>query len=433
MCNDCAKKGYEDSQVRQTCRRCEQPISGNVMLGDRDDAFHPECFTCEECGNELVEFVVDESRKFSYQKARYVCPPCFEKCKKQAVAADSKPCSVCKEPCLADASSLHLLDGYALHWSCFKCVKCGKAESPDGDSTKMRLLRSKVELVRLGKYHCEDCFEAQDSKLGPAPDLKVDLRMALGAYFGKEVRGINDETAYAIRLMENSRCWMDCTSTTKISSGAWHAEGTYVEEVSAAGEIKSIKFTNELIPFGVGPAKGKTYEFAVESGQTNAMLICEGVRCALQLGVPDFEISEMMMPPKRQAAPKPVPAPAPAADRPGEGDGILVDGEATKATSGSAGVMERTKVDTTGYSIVKTQAVEAAPAAPVPTEVPQGCFSLEDLRDPNVWKDQGVDANKREQYLSDAAFAAVFGMSKADFAKLPKWKQDKAKKEHKLF
>jgi len=433
MCNDCAKKTHEDHSVRRTCVRCQKPISGDLITGDHNDAFHPECFTCEDCGEKLNEYLVDESRRFTYQRGRYVCPPCYDKAQKKAVEAETKPCSVCKEPCYPDESSLHLLDGYALHWKCFKCAKCGKAESPSGDVTTMRLLRSKVELVRKGKYFCEDCFEASDTNLGPKPDLKTDCRMTFGTYMGKEKRGLNDETAYAIRLMENGRCWLDCTSTTKISSGAWHAEGSYTEELSDSGELKAIKFTNELIPFGVGPAKGKVYDFAVDGGATNKLLICEGVRCPLQVGVPDFEIAEMMKPPAKQAAPAPVPAPASAAEGPGEGDGIMVDGHTTKATSGSAGVMERTKVDVMGHSIVKTEAQEAAPAKPVPTEVPVGCLSLEDLRDINVWKEKGVDATTREQYLSDEAFAAVFGMSKADFAKLPKWKQDKVKKEHKLF
>ena len=76
---------------------------------------------------------------------------------------------------------------------------------------------------------------------------------------------------------------------------------------------------------------------------------------------------------------------------------------------------------------------EAAPVAPVPTFVPKGCYGLEDLRDVKVWKDAGIDADTREQYLSDEAFALVFGCSKDEFAKLPKWKRDAQKKSHKLF
>ncbi|CAN0423941.1 unnamed protein product, partial [Ectocarpus sp. 12 AP-2014] len=44
-----------------------------------------------------------------------------------------------------------------------------------------------------------------------------------------------------------------------------------------------------------------------------------------------------------------------------------------------------------------------------------------------------VDPSCREQYLGDEEFVEVFGMSKADFAKQPKWKQVSAKKAKELF
>merc|ERR1712224_929045 len=116
VCKKCCDKGQEVAQPRQSCRRCKKPIVGKVIFGDKDDAFHEECFTCEECACALDTFVIDESRKFSYQDARYVCPPCHEKTK-QAPAVAGRTCCVCKEPCLPDDSSLHLLDGYSLHWA----------------------------------------------------------------------------------------------------------------------------------------------------------------------------------------------------------------------------------------------------------------------------------------------------------------------------
>ena len=45
----------------------------------------------------------------------------------------------------------------------------------------------------------------------------------------------------------------------------------------------------------------------------------------------------------------------------------------------------------------------------------------------------GVDAVRKEEYLSSAEFEAVFSMSLADFNKLPKWKRDVAKKQAGLF
>ncbi|CAJ1417046.1 unnamed protein product [Effrenium voratum] len=46
---------------------------------------------------------------------------------------------------------------------------------------------------------------------------------------------------------------------------------------------------------------------------------------------------------------------------------------------------------------------------------------------------EDVDPARREQYLSDSDFQALFGMSIAAFLKQPKWKQQNAKKDKDLF
>lgn len=59
--------------------------------------------------------------------------------------------------------------------------------------------------------------------------------------------------------------------------------------------------------------------------------------------------------------------------------------------------------------------------------------SVEDLQDRDVWKSLGVDAASREQYLSDDQFESVFGMGKAAFARLPKWRRNQKKSEVSFF
>ncbi len=53
------------------------------------------------------------------------------------------------------------------------------------------------------------------------------------------------------------------------------------------------------------------------------------------------------------------------------------------------------------------------------------------LRIPNY--DSVIDKNNREQYLSPDEFQTVFGMTKDDFAKLPKWKRVNKKRGLKLY
>lgn len=64
-----------------------------------------------------------------------------------------------------------------------------------------------------------------------------------------------------------------------------------------------------------------------------------------------------------------------------------------------------------------------APPLPIPAELAHRYGTEVD----------GVDLSCREQYLDDKEFVEIFGMSKADFAKQPKWKQVSAKKTKELF
>ena len=70
-----------------------------------------------------------------------------------------------------------------------------------------------------------------------------------------------------------------------------------------------------------------------------------------------------------------------------------------------------------------------ASAAAAPAEPPRVC-NLEELREGTP---DGVDPSRKEAHLSDEDFSSVFKMDKAAFAKMPKWKRDRAKKEAKLY
>merc|ERR1712061_20139 len=63
----------------------------------------------------------------------------------------------------------------------------------------------------------------------------------------------------------------------------------------------------------------------------------------------------------------------------------------------------------------------------------KGEDSLAQLTDAAVWRDLGIPATERETFLPESKFQELFGVSKADFAKLPKWKRDGQKKKHGLF
>jgi len=77
--------------------------------------------------------------------------------------------------------------------------------------------------------------------------------------------------------------------------------------------------------------------------------------------------------------------------------------------------------------------VEEAPApAPAPVAVVASFSDTKTLDELKSGCD-GIDVTQKEKYLSDSDFQAVFGMDKAAFAGLPKWKQQAAKKKNGLF
>lgn len=60
-------------------------------------------------------------------------------------------------------------------------------------------------------------------------------------------------------------------------------------------------------------------------------------------------------------------------------------------------------------------------------------YSLCVLQEKRIWEPNGVEATQRELHLRNADFLQIFGMSKEEFARLPKWKQTQQKKSHGLF
>jgi len=60
-------------------------------------------------------------------------------------------------------------------------------------------------------------------------------------------------------------------------------------------------------------------------------------------------------------------------------------------------------------------------------------YRLSVLQERTLWEPLGVKASERELHLCNAEFLEIFGMSKDDFLKLPRWKQTQQKKEKGLF
>lgn len=73
-----------------------------------------------------------------------------------------------------------------------------------------------------------------------------------------------------------------------------------------------------------------------------------------------------------------------------------------------------------------------APVERVVAQTEDGCYPIDALIQGAAWPSD-VDPSKRESYLSDKDFLAVFKMTKSEFAEKDKYVRLRLKKEHKLF
>jgi len=181
-------------------------------------------------------------------------------------------------------------------------------------------------------------------------------------------------------LLEDDQLWLDFESRSKIDSSKWHCEGPY-EETSDT----KIQYTVKSTPWGGGGPAAKT-ELSFDIDIKAGTITHDGQKCAFQADITSVDMANVS-----QAKPEPKAPP---------------------------------KVET------KVATKPAATTAAMPAGE---ALTLDQLKDEQVCKAKGVDPAVKETYLSDADFQELFKMPKAEFAALPKWRQETAKKKHGLF
>jgi len=230
-------------------------------------------------------------------------------------------------------------------------------------------------------------------------------KMKLGPYISPdfertpEGKGIVDTCRYTITLIEDDQLWLDFESTSIIDCSKWHVEGPY-EETSDT----KIQYTVARRPWGGGPAI-KTV-LSLDMDIKAGTITFDDQKCVFHKGITSVEM-------KNVSQAKPEPKVPPKAE--------------TKAATTPATTTAPAPAPKAETKPATTPAATTAPA-------PAGeALTVEELKDEKVCKAKGVDPTIKEKYLSDADFQSLFNMAKADFAALPKWKQETAKKKHGLF
>lgn len=376
QCEGCSKKKF--------CEVCKKSVSGK-MMNFNGKLYHPACFVCSVCAEPMGGEI--------FQKGdQILCKACATKPKeKKSPGAKSKasPKAPASPPPSADAEE-----------AAAPPAPLAEAKVPPLPAEPEAGATPAEEKASPPPAGPKDAPAEEAPASAPKP-YEVDL----GSYGGNGRDG-GFKVTWMLRLMQRGKAWLDHTRTAAHETSSWHAEGVYAEVRPDGSTVQVLHFTVTGCPFGGGPEAGHMYEIHVDGGD----LVCEGVRCAK---VEDFGKS----------------------DAPGEGGARPPETQASDLRPTGRTVEATSLQSFTSKGLTREK--EKAPAPPPLPEhspdLPEGCFSLEELQNPAVWKDRGIEASRREEYLTDAAFLGLFGMTKEDFAKMPKWKRDGRKREHGLF
>eukprot|EP00931_Biecheleriopsis_adriatica_P064614 TRINITY_DN39368_c0_g1_i1.p1 TRINITY_DN39368_c0_g1~~TRINITY_DN39368_c0_g1_i1.p1 ORF type:complete len:307 (-),score=82.10 TRINITY_DN39368_c0_g1_i1:103-1023(-) len=299
-----------------------------------------------------------------------------------------------------------------------------------------------------------------------------ELQPRLGIYSGRssDYSCPGDHVTWEIVLLEGGRCTIDCRSELSPSKGgtqAWHIEGSW-EWVEDDAEV--IVVVTKEDPSG-GPRSDR--DLTLDVSEDMSALTFKKACCAWTSPPPDAFLEALAALSLKELKAK---AEASGLDPAGciereefisllqraKVSGVLKENVKDNGYSRQPDVP---KVSTVAESSKEPEvppalatpapavsAASGAPAAPpaaaaaatpapatsepvqaATTEDMAGCYTLEQLTDKRVWEKLDVVATERETYLPESVFSELFGMSKADFAKLPKWKKENAKKKHGLF
>jgi len=118
------------------CGRCGENIVGRC-INALDLKWHPEHFTCDECGNQLA------GTSFVKRLGRPHCKPCAQKLKQQEAERFKNMCARCKKSIDGEVLHLNKEKFHPHHFSCAMCKKELNSNAKDLD----------------GKLYCPPCYE----------------------------------------------------------------------------------------------------------------------------------------------------------------------------------------------------------------------------------------------------------------------------------
>lgn len=387
ICLDCAPDSL--------CSVCQTPVSGKILkVGNK--TFHVDCFKCVTCTEPLQSGFVTLGEQL-------YCSACA-KDQKPGVKIN-KACIKCKKKIEPMEETITGIGGDHFHADCFVCAVC---------DCKLKEFVLNKERRASGQYAylCNKC-EEDANKVAVKDPICVVCKLPIAPDTGVK---LFDEVAMHYECIVCSVCHhkLDPAKTPHIRTKvAELKKGTYVCEGCTAAIDKELgtyggtdKRGGAKIAYSIRlmPALRFWLDFNTADAIATTSWHAEGKYTRVVKSDTETELNLEV-------------EACPFGGGPAAGKTFTV-----KAEPGGILVCDNVrckKSEVTDGGLESGETLE--------------CYKLAQLQDLTVCKELHVDIDKRENRLSDEDFVEAFGMTRQEFQKMPKWKQNDKKKALMLF
>jgi DNA-binding transcriptional regulator YiaG len=377
----------------KVCAHCHETIKSAFVMA-RDVLFHPQHFLCHACAKPLggKAYLEGPDRRFYCESDYYSlfnpkCGQCQQTIHGPYISALGQcwhpqhfVCHHCSQPFPSGSFRQHDGRPYCdAHYQELHAPKCQRCSKP--------IVGSVFEALEH-KYHleCFVCSEGEHSIGEGQPFHQHEGKVYCSQHFEAKFlqtchRCQQRIKSQFIRLGENEYYHTDC----------WQCAQCHAV----------LRVDN--------------------CSQLNSQFYCKNCANSVNTSSKRGSVITTTKPPAAAAA---TAAPAPAAV-----------GAGSKRSSVNGEVVPVDDTDATKPSATTAAQPSAAPAiepAVISEPDAMGSVPYAVLKDSTL-RPAGINPIRKEQYLSDDEFVTVFGVSKADFSRLPEWKRAEHKKRHGLF
>lgn len=448
-----SKSVSRPNTTQHKCHKCGVSISGKYVLAN-GEYYDAHCFTCHTCNTLLAgqSYLIGNDNN-TYCESDYYklfnprCGTCNEIIIGNYLSALNNKyhstcftCHICHQPFNDNAFNVHDNQPYCdTHYNELFAVKCYKCELPINDSV----------FEALGHSYHSACFTCSHD----------NHRMEAGRAFHVTDDKIYCQQHYTELICDKCDVCRQALIESYIKIGdksmhsdCWRCDQCHIVLKSDTATTIARKFYCR--PCGIEVQQSRRSSAAESRGTSSASsrpLSNHTIQQPVNTLHDDTtHTSNMIHTPSQTQAPLPTlaendadtdataktsivksPVTKPIASKPAKSVNTVKspkpaaksDIKSPKSTAAPATVKSlKSTADTT--STIKSP--KSTYADPLTTK-----YTYAELIDTN--KKLNVDPSKREQYLSDAEFKTVFGMTVSEFSKLQPWKARMQKKDKKLF